>query len=330
MGAEDLKRYLASVVEGTSLTELATMRDQYRGVLLGVAAGNALGLGIEGWTRTMIEGMFPAGVREVNEAERDRPWDDDLAQTALLGEALIAREELTLENLASRLVRWARENGRGMGNLTYRVISELISGTSAEVAARRVWERAGQSPAGNGAVMRCSPVALRWRRSADRLVEETRRSALVTHYDPRCVWSAIALNSALALSLGGMRPDLVELASLLDRAEAPQAVGAAIRVVQGRPLDDLALDHYGDMGYTIKAMQVGLWCLEQEEDFEAVLVQVVSAGGDTDTNGAVAGAAMGSRVGSSGIPPRWVENVGETRRLLDLADRLLEACERSR
>ena len=52
------------------------------------------------------------------------------------------------------------------------------------------------------------------------------------------------------------------------------------------------------MGYTLKAMQVALWCAREANDFEEALITVVSAGGDTDTNGAVAGAVLGARFGS--------------------------------
>jgi len=331
VGIEDQKGFLEGSLEagGGVARSQALMRDRYRGVLLGVAAGNALGLRGEGRSREAIRARFPYGLREVAAEERDRPWDDDLAQTVLLAEALLEQGELDLEDLAFRLVQWARENGRGMGNLTRRVIRELAAGTPAHMAARLVWERDGRGPAGNGAVMRCAPVALRWRRFGHHLVEETRKSALVTHYDPRCVWSAIALNGALALSLGGASPDLEELAALLDRAGAPEEVGMAIRVVRGCPLEALALDHREDMGYTLKALQVGLWALQQEPDFETVLLAVVNAGGDTDTNGAVAGAVMGSRVGLAGIPRRWLENIRGIDRLLDLADRLFEASEPS-
>ena len=40
-------------------------------------------------------------------------------------------------------------------------------------------------------------------------------------------------------------------------------------------------------------------------DFKEALVAVVSAGGDTDTNGTVAGAVLGARFGCRAIPPRW-------------------------
>ncbi len=302
-------------------------RDTYRGVMLGLAVGNALGLRTESRSRLMIERHFPGGLRDIDPAERARPWDDDLAQAAILAEALLDDPFLDVEDFASRLVRWAHENGRGIGNLTRRVISRLASGTPAGRAAREVWEEDGRGPAGNGAVMRCAPVALRWRRSGRQLVEVTERSALVTHFDPRCVWSAIALNGALALSLRGIQVELEALAAQLDGAGAALPVWGAVCEARSVALEDLELDDPTAMGYTLKAMQVGLWAMRQPDDFETALVRVVNAGGDTDTNGAVVGAVLGGRVGLSGIPPRWLDNIPEKDLLIGLADRLFEVSE---
>ena len=81
------------------------------------------------------------------------------------------------------------------------------------------------------------------------------------------------------------------------------------------------------MGYTLKAMQVALWCANHASDFEEAMVAVVSAGGDTDTNGAIAGAVLGARFGLEAIPDRWRERPAEIRQgrepLETLADRLM-------
>lgn len=308
---------------------LAALQDRYRGVLAGVSVGNALGLPVEGWTRTQIARHFPQGVHEVRPAEREAPWDDDTAQTVLLADALLERGEADPHDLAARLLDWARTNGRGMGNLTRLVLAELAAGVPPQEAARRVWERSGGSAAGNGAVMRCAPVALRWRTAGQRLIEESQKSALVTHHDPRCVWSVVAFNVALARSLADAPLDLHRLAELLATAGAPPEVVLAVQHSVGCALADFDLDDPPTQGYTIKAMQVGLWALQQGPDFEEPLVAVVNAGGDTDTNGAVAGAALGSRLGIASIPQRWLQYVRDLDRLLALADRLLAAAQAS-
>ena len=62
-------------------------------------------------------------------------------------------------------------------------------------------------------------------------------------------------------------------------------------------------------------------------DIEEALIAVVNAGGDTDTNGAVAGAVLGARFGLDAIPKRWRDRVARLRADRDAmelwADRLV-------
>ena len=57
------------------------------------------------------------------------------------------------------------------------------------------------------------------------------------------------------------------------------------------------------------------------------LLDIINAGGDTDTNGAVASAVLGARFGVSAIPERWIERLPNPWELESLADRLLDAAQ---
>jgi ADP-ribosylglycohydrolase len=122
---------------------------------------------------------------------------------------------------------------------------------------------------------------------------------------------------------------LEELASALEEAAGTDWAAAgvghvveAIREVPKRGLRELRLDDPMDMGYTLKAMQVGLWCLVERPELEQGLIAVVSLGGDADTNGAVAGAALGACAGAGELPRRWLRRIGGADYLVQLADRL--------
>lgn len=298
--------------------------DLFRGVVLGVATGNALGLRAEGLTARQLADRFPGGVRDIPPEERTLPWDDDLAQTVLLAEAILEKERLDVEDLAGRLLRWRRENGRGIGFLTANVIREIEGGTPASDAAFVVWHRYGRNAAGNGAIMRCAPIAMRWWSDPMIRLTEAIASATVTHWDPRCVWSTVAMVEILsALVIGNA--NLPALRTWLDDQGAPAEVAEAIEAGNTRTLEDFELDEEASMGYTMKALEVAVWSLSQDRDFEEVLIDVINAGGDTDTNGAVVGAVMGARTGSSGIPESWLENIPRADHLIRLADRLFDA-----
>lgn len=301
-----------------------SLASRYRATFVGVAVGNALGRPAEGSFADLVRFQFPDGIRDISKHEKYKPWDDDLAQTALLAEALIDSEHLTVTDLARRLRAWAKSNGRGMGGLTAAVLG-ATSQVPLEKAAEYVWRMSGRNAAGNGAVMRCSPVALRWWIDPARLVDETYTSAVFSHFDPRCCWSAVAVNVAIASLLRDVPITIPELADALAADGAPNSVVEAVRQAASANLDDFELDDSNSKGYTLKTMQVGLWCLDCSMDFEEALVNVVCAAGDADTNGAVAGAMLGARYGMEHIPQRWADQIANRERLNEMADALLDA-----
>jgi ADP-ribosyl-[dinitrogen reductase] hydrolase len=126
-------------------------RDRYRGTMLGLAVGNALGIPVEGRPRAFVRDRYPDGVREIPREERGLSWDDDVAQGVLLAEAILERGAVDPDDLGRRLVRWAEENGRGIGIQTRAVIELLEAGRAATEAARVVWgRRAAVRPRGTG------------------------------------------------------------------------------------------------------------------------------------------------------------------------------------
>lgn len=298
-------------------------RDRYRGALLGLAAGNALGGPLEGQSAERIRACLPEGICEIPVRESEAPWDDDVAQAIELAHCLL-EGPLDINDYLRRLVRWAEESGRGMGRQTYEVLVRVRRGARGTAAAKAVWEESGRWAAGNGAVMRCAPVALRWRRDPVRLVEDAGHSARVTHYDPRCVWTTAAICAVIAHALAGSHWTLHELADGLERVGAPDEVSEAVRRSATSELAELELDEPFSMGYTVRTMTAGLWAHLNAKDFETTLLAVIHAGGDTDTNGAVAGAVLGARFGASAIPGRWVERLPDPDELVSLADRLWE------
>ena len=294
--------------------------DRARGALLGLACGNLLGLPVEGWSRNAIARRYPGGVTEIDPAEKFRPMDDDLAQAVELGAALLADGDY-IADFARRLVRWREENGRGIGHTTSAVIDYLEQGYPPPEAARLIYEERNRI-APNGGLMRCAPVALARPADPARLIQDSAATCAVTHYAPACQWSCIIVNAALALLLRGLTPSIPDLtAALADGAPAEMqdwimAVGDAI--------DDLPLDT-GLIGHTLLCLQTGIWALRTPLNFADALVSVVSSGGDTDTNGAVAGVVLGARYGAAAIPKNWLDCIPQREHLEKLAVDLLAA-----
>ena len=326
-GIIDSAPAVAALVDGAPAgrANSAPDHDRARGVLLGLAAGNLLGLEVEGMSAREIAERFPGGVRGIDRRELDRPLDDDLAQALDLGEALLegARPDGDpAAEFAERLIRWRRVNGRGIGLTTSAVIDALEDGAGAPGAAERVWkQRGGIAP--NGGLMRCAPVALRHWSDGAALVRASAETCAVTHYAAACQWSCILLNAAVAILIRGGDASVEAL------REAAGADGADVEIgerLAGIPTDvEVLRPDEGLIGHTLLALQIGLWPLASGAAFEDGLIRIVNAGGDTDTNGAIAGAVLGAREGASAIPERWLERIPRREEIAGLADRLAAA-----
>lgn len=306
--------------------------------MVGIAVGNLLGIPFEGRPAIAIAGRTPNGEHDIV-ARYGFPDDDDLAQAIVVAEAATERESLDIDDLARRLWVWGETNGLGMGGLTrdalaayggavpQRLARARRSGTVREPAGLPATEASRQawagSRAGNGALMRCAPLAICWRDDPDRLVRESVVSAAATHWDPRCGWSCAILCLAVAAALRGevVNPEELlksaqagiaagreELAAFGYEPEPPEAVVRTIRRSASGTLADLTLDGV-DMGYTLLSLETALVADRTACPFEAGLCAVIKAGGDTDTNGAITGALLGARHGLSGIPERWYRSV---------------------
>ena len=337
------------------------LRERAQGMMVGIAVGNLLGIPYEGgrWDADSIREEFgDGGIREIA-AKQGYPDDDDLAQAIVLAEACAESESLDLDDFVHRLWIWGEINGAGMGPHTKRTLISYGGdrprralrnyvrygkppppdlprkpyGMRARDASYNAWQesrsRHSDYNAGNGAVMRCAPVALRWVSDDAAIVRNSIVSAAATHWDPRCTWSAALANLAVASCLRG---EVVDAEHLILRAqgaihqraddlepydvnvEPPAEVAQAARdaLADGVEIGELDIDHPAS-GYVIKILKAALWAARHPENFEDGLSAVVSAGGDTDTNGAAAGAVLGARFGLNAIPERWRVAVDEIR-----------------
>ena len=309
------------------------LSDRARGAMLGLAVGNLLGLPMESQWYQSIDRAYPNGVRNIDPLEAHRPMDDDLAQAVELGEALVDRGDY-VSGFAERLVAWAHENGRGMGFLTGDVIDQLEAGHAPPEAGRIVYERNPIAP--NGGVMRCAPVALARFRQPELLVSDSAATCVVSHYAVTCQWSCIIINAVIAFLLQGAEPDLPrsmkaayddgapDMLAVAERDGIPTEVLVGIAKDTPLPYDASWLRQDQKLiGHTVLTLQCGLWAAVTELDFETALRGIIESGGDTDTNGALAGAVLGARYGASAIPQRWLECIPERQRIQSLADNLL-------
>jgi ADP-ribosylglycohydrolase len=303
------------------MSEQLDLQDQIRGVIYGQAVSDALGLGAEFMSKAEVRSRFPNGLRRFSQVDRRgfKPgdWSDDTDQMLCILESLVAQKAIDPGDIAGRIYLWAKTNGRGMGRTVRNVVSSANFLGNPFQAAKDEWERSGKQAAANGAVMRTSVVGIWDFWDQEQVIENARKAALVTHADPRCVASSVAISVAIAELLKAKDPDTTAIFDAAVKAGARFDPG--IMVAACPTLGEIRLDEPEKFGYTYKTAGAGLWALRSASitRFEDGVLEVIHEGGDADTNAAVAGAVLGARFGYKAIPTEWTSKLTD-KEFLDL------------
>jgi len=295
-------------------------RDRARGVLLGLACGDALGRPVEFSTPARIEATYG----RLDEMVGDGTWSqpagtvtDDTDQALCLARSLVDRSGFDPADVADRFVAWYESGPFDVGGMTRRSLERLQAGESWDEAGQGVWEASVEGAnAGNGSAMRCPPLALAFADDPDRLRATSRDSSRITHADPRCTAGCAVLNLTIAGLLDGEDAPLET--ALAAAGEVPEELANALDpIARGETPTTLETS-----GYVVHSLQTALHDGLGGESAEDAIVTAVNRGGDADTIGAIAGAVAGARFGASELPERWLDAIDERAELVTLADEL--------
>lgn len=282
------------------------------GAYLGLAIGDALGATVEFMTPREIAHHYGMH-RDI----RGGGWlklrrghvTDDTEMALALGDSILDQGRVEPVAVAEAFSDWMRRKPVDIGNTVRRGIVHYRTTGECSVPEN-------VNDAGNGACMRCLPVALAYLGVASEQLEQASRlQAHVTHNCPLAdAGTLTVLRMVQAALLGKGLPALRILADGL--AEQHRAY----RFDRRRMENPSAY-----LGDTLKAVFQALF---STDGFEPALIDVVNRGGDADTTGAILGMIVGALYGRSAIPKRWATTLDkrihercltQARGLIDLA-----------
>ncbi len=279
--------------------------DRTQGGLLGLAVADALGAPLEFSAPARAAAAVGAGLEMTGGGSfgwLPGEWTDDTAMALCLAESIGAHGLLDLDDVTRRYANWAKSSPKDIGNATSSALRGASSAAEARTQAQIYLERTG-SGAGNGTIMRASPIGLA-ATSVEEAVDAARADAALTHADARAGHASAALCAAL-LSLDDPLP----------AARAECAGEAKLLAALDADGDELAALATTEIGACWTALGVALQALTEIDDYERGVLWAISLGGDTDTNAAVAGALLGAKHGVEAIPDRWLLTLLERERI---------------
>ena len=303
--------------------------DQYVGCLLGTAVGDALGLPFEGLSARRAARLFP-NMATHKLILGHGMVSDDTEHAAFVAQALIRSggdPGAFAKNLARSLRWWLVGLPAGVGFATLRSIVKLWLG----------WPpaRSGVFSAGNGPAMRSAILGVAFGQAPEKLKAFVKASTAITHSDPKAYIAALAVAAAAIRSdersNADWRADFARrLGQLIGDGEAREFLELVTMAIdsagRGEPVAQFASacgSKNGISGYCYHTVPCVLqvW-FRFGDDLDRGLPEIFSAGGDTDTAGAIFGAIVGARAGKEAIRKEWLDGIIEWPRSIDWLERL--------
>jgi ADP-ribosyl-[dinitrogen reductase] hydrolase len=291
--------------------------DRYRGCLLGLACGDAVGATVE----FMHRGSFAPVVDMVGGGPFDLPagaWTDDTSMALCLATSLLHCHGFDARDQMNRYVNWWQ-----WGYLSSRPDCFDIGTTVCRALQR--YQRTGDpmagdvSPqtAGNGSLMRLAPVALHYAPLPDEVRRHARLSSATTHAAPEALDCCELLGEVLLNALTGHPKN--QLLPVAPALASPKVNDLAAARYRAKKMDEIA-----GSGYCVESLEAALWCFDTTLTFEAAVLAASNLGDDADTTAAITGQIAGAHYGAAGIPARWIQRLHMADEIDQLACQLFE------
>ena len=296
-----------------------SLRERFRGTLLGLAVGDALGAPaqfltadqvVERWG--VLTEMVGGGCYGVQPGETT----DATEMMLCLAESLADGTGFRPDDIMRRYLAWFDAQPRDVSLTVRTVLLAIHSGSAWDIASRRAYEILGRPTAGNGSLMRCAPVALRFFADPDKRREAALRESTLTHFDPLAGWACAAFVELLVAAMAGRLRDSVPAIAASFAEEDTQVTEALLAAVNAEP------EEIQSFAMVLDSLKTAVWAVLRTHSFEDAVCTTVNLGDDADTNGAITGALAGAAYGAAAIPPRWTATLLAREHVLDVADHL--------
>ncbi len=319
--------------------------DKFQGSLMGVAIGDTLGRPFEGKLRTEIYSIFTNFEDFIqNKKNLFKTYTDDTQLTLHTAEALIRGNGFNLNNFISEYVKWLDDPPIGAGYGCISSINKLRYGVP--------WEKAASNSGGNGTAMRIAPVGLFYYKDLKGLKSAAIKSSVLTHSHPAASAASIVIARAIAYlidkdpkirfsvdqffdviisSIASSQEEIWEefieslnklKSNLHVSIEAGLIKFSQIGVKSPFFIEDY-LGHAFVHPYAISTVICSIFLfLKKLTSFKDCIFELATAGGDSDTVGAIGGALAGAYFGLKNIPNDLIKLVKNYKKILKISEEL--------
>ncbi len=256
------------------------IQDRYRGALIGLAVGDALG--------TTLEFKRPGAFTAVTDITGGGPfhlkpgqWTDDTSMALCLAESLIEKQGFDPVDQLERYVRWYRD-----GHMSCTGSCFDIGGTTS--TALHTFERTHEpycgstdpNAAGNGSIMRLAPVPLYFTGNPEEAIARSADSSRTTHGAAVCVDACRYMGGLIVGAVQG-----VDKETLLSPLYCPipgywtaHPLAPEIHGIAAGSFKTKEPPAIKGTGHVVKSLEAALWAFAKGRDFNEGALLAVNLG----------------------------------------------------
>jgi ADP-ribosyl-[dinitrogen reductase] hydrolase len=298
-----------------------TPSERYRGCLIGLAVGDAVGTTVEFKPRgsfAPVKDMAGGGPFSLPAGA----WTDDTSMALCLATSLVEKRGFDALDQMQRYLRW-REDGYlssigrcfDIGNATTAALSRFKHSGDPYSGAD------DPHSAGNGSIMRLAPVSMFFAGDPQAAITYAVESSRTTHAAQECLDACRLFAAILLAALAGADKGTVLFGPHAVLAEGA-ALGPKLQVIAEGAYRSKDAQQIRGSGYVVDSLEAALWSFWRTENFRDAILTAVNLGDDADTTAAVCGQIAGAFYGESGIPGHWRKQLVMLEEIRALADQL--------
>lgn len=293
---------------------------RYRGCLLGLACGDAVGTTVEFSPRgsfAPVTDMLGGGPFGLQPGE----WTDDTSMALCLGASLLHRRGFDAVDQMNRYCNWRSVGYMSSNGRCFDIGITVSSALSRYLASGDPFAGSPDPrSAGNGALMRLAPIPMFFAADAQATWHFAGESTRTTHGAAQAIACSRLFAWMLREALAGTPRDAILSPRcphpLGDAATAALAAGAW----RGKPIETI----HGS-GHCLAALEAAIWCFAHTDSFEAAVLAAANLGDDADTTAAICGQLAGAHYGADAIPAHWLARLAMRDDIDTMARRLHQA-----
>jgi ADP-ribosylglycohydrolase len=301
------------------------MINRYRGCLLGLAVGDALGTTLEfkpPGSFTPITDMIGGGPFNLKPGQ----WTDDTSTALCLAESLIECHGFNPKDQMERYFRWWKEGHLSSTGACFDIGNTTKTALSAfQKTGNPLSGPTDPYSAGNGSIMRLAPVPMFFAKDPLEAIEKSGESSRTTHGAPVAIDACRYFGSLIVGALRGEDKDVLlsDHYSPLPCYWQEKPLVPEIAEIAAGSFKKKNPPEIRGTGHVVQSLEAALWAFYHGKSFAEGCLLAVNLGDDADTTGAIYGQLAGAYYGVDDFPLSWKDKMAKFNLFLQMAEKMM-------